>query len=60
MIFDLLSSNNVYQQSLALFVESLNLKATLRRVERFFLKKNFITKRLCESHLLSSQILRNV
>jgi hypothetical protein len=37
MIFSVLCSKNVHQQSLALYVESPNPKAGLRKVERFFL-----------------------
>ena len=37
MVFGLLCSKNVHQQSLALYVESPNPKAGLRKVERFFL-----------------------
>lgn len=41
MIFGLLSSNNVHQQSLARYVESPNPKAALRKVERFFVKNPY-------------------
>jgi hypothetical protein len=49
MIFGLLSTNNVHQQSLARYVESPNPKAALRKVERFFVKNPYpqrITRKL--------------
>lgn len=39
MILSALSSKNVHQQSLSLYVEGPNPKAALRKVERFFVKK---------------------
>ena len=36
MIFSALSTKNVHQQSLSLYVEGPNPKAALRKVERFF------------------------
>lgn len=41
MIFGLLSSNNVHQQSLARYVNSPNPTAALRKVERFFFRRTF-------------------
>lgn len=39
MIFGLLSSSNVHQQSLARYVNSPNPAAALRKVERFFFRR---------------------
>jgi len=44
MIFGLLSSNNVHQQSLARYVDSPNPSAALRKVERFFSEEPLATK----------------
>ncbi len=41
LIFGIISSSNVHQQSLSRYVGSPNPKAALRKVERFFVKKNY-------------------
>ena len=41
LIFGALCSGNVHQQSLSRYVSSPNPKAALRKVERFFVKKNY-------------------
>jgi hypothetical protein len=46
MILGLLCSRNVHQQSLSCYVESATPKAGLRRVERFFLKKLYLSKNM--------------
>ena len=40
LIFGVISSSNVHQQSLSRYVGSPNPKAALRKVERFFVRKN--------------------
>jgi len=42
MILGLLSSKNVYQQSLSRYVDSPNSHSSLRKVERFFVKKSCV------------------
>jgi hypothetical protein len=44
LIFGALCNGNVHQQSLSLHVGSPNPKAALRKVERFFAKKNYLPK----------------
>jgi hypothetical protein len=46
LILGVLSSNNVHHQSLARHVDSPNPKAALRKVELFFLQKNYKRKRM--------------
>lgn len=41
MVLGVLCNSNVYQQSLARYVDSPNPKAALRKVERFFVKKPY-------------------
>jgi len=40
MIFGILCSSNIHHQSLARYLDSPNPKAALRKVERFFVRKN--------------------
>ena len=51
MIFGVLCSSNVHQQSLSRYVESPNPKAALRKVERFFVK------RLCPPKIMRKPLL---
>jgi len=44
LILGVISSNNVHQQSLSRYVGSPNPKAALRKVERFFVKRNYPRK----------------
>jgi hypothetical protein len=44
MIFGAISSSNVHHQSLARYVDSPNPNAALRKVERFFVKKNCLPR----------------
>jgi hypothetical protein len=44
LIFGIISSSNVHHQSLSRYVGSPNPKAALRKVERFFVKKNYLPR----------------
>jgi hypothetical protein len=44
MIFGAISSSNVRHQSLSRYVDSPNPNAALRKIERFFVKKNYLPK----------------
>jgi hypothetical protein len=44
LIYGALCSSNVHQQSLSRYVGSPNPKSALRKVERFFVKKNYLQR----------------
>jgi hypothetical protein len=44
LIFGVISSSNVHQKSLSRYVGSPNPKAALRKVERFFVRKNYLPR----------------
>ncbi len=57
MIFGVICSGNVHHQSLSRYVGSPNPKAALRKVERFFVKRNYLTRTMPEL-LLSLLVLK--
>ena len=60
MIIGALNSSNVHQQSLARYVESPNPKAALRKVERFFVKKNYLPRIMQKPSLIFLDLRENL
>jgi hypothetical protein len=60
MIFGILCSRNVHQQNLAQYVDSPNPRAALRRVERFFAKKNYPLRNTLLLSLTCSHLKENL
>jgi hypothetical protein len=59
MILSALSTKNVHQQSLSLYVEGPNPKAALRKVERFFVTKLCPTRIMLRLLSISLVLKRN-